>query len=563
MELREYLRTAWKWRWLIVLCTLCAGLASFVLSSQMPPVYEASVLLMSNQWANSLVDYSSVVGGEQMVETYQELLKTGPVLESAIARLDLPYSVRELRRRVKVRVVPQTELLELTVEDNDAQRAADVANEIALAFLLQRSNEHQLQELENRRQRLVEQIGDLEEAIDRGAAELEQLRASPGLLTQEELATLQGQQTEQRSTYAQLLSGYVTLRDMESRLLELVIVESAQPASEPVRPRKLLNTAVATTGGCALACALAFLLEYLNDAVEDVEEMRDLLSLPSLGTIPYFKGWQQDGPVRVTGEEWSALEGFHMLRTNIQFADVDDSVHTLLVTSPGPGDGKTSVVANLGVAMARDGRRVVLVDADLRRPRLHSAFEVPNLVGLTSLTLVPQERCIVETDTPNLYVLPSGPLPPSPSALLGSQRMAELIEELESFADIVLFDAPPVLAFADAMVLASQTDGVLLVVDSRSTRRDAAKRAVEMLRNVDTQVLGGVLNKTRDRSSGYYRYYHSDGRGRRKAFANRLRNVAEDVADRVRPNRVRQAAAGVGKRLRGAETKDLGEVVER
>jgi len=194
------------------------------------------------------------------------------------------------------------------------------------------------------------------------------------------------------------------------------------------------------------------------------------------------------------------------------------------VTSAGPGEGKTSVVANLGAVMAQNGRKVLLVDADLRRSELHRAFEVLNITGLTSLLLNDAERqeCIVETDIPNLYVLPGGPPPPNPSELLGSQRMAQLIEEFQAFADVVLFDVPPVLACADAMVLASQTDGVVLVIDSRSTRREAATRALEMLRNVEAKVLGGVLNKGRVRSSEYY-YYYSDGGKPKERFWTRWR----------------------------------------
>jgi len=159
---------------------------------------------------------------------------------------------------------------------------------------------------------------------------------------------------------------------------------------------------------------------------------------------------------------------------------------------------------------------VLLVDADLRRSHLHHAFATPNLTGLTSLLLndAKWEDCVVATDIPNLYVLPGGPLPPNPSELLGSQRMARLIDEFQAFADVVLFDVPPVLACADAMVLASRMDGVMLVIDSRSTRREAAAQALEMLRNVEAKILGGVLNKVRRRSSGYY-YYSDGGRPKR------------------------------------------------
>jgi capsular exopolysaccharide synthesis family protein len=152
------------------------------------------------------------------------------------------------------------------------------------------------------------------------------------------------------------------------------------------------------------------------------------------------------------------------------------------------------------------------------------------------------DRCIAETDVPNLYVLPSGPLPPSPEALVGSQRMRRLIEELGTRADVVLFDSPPVLACADAMVLASQTDGVVFVIDSGSTRRQAAKRALELLRNVDAKVLGGVLNKMHARSSEYY-YYHSDGRDKKKSLWARWTAPVREALGRTE-TRVRQQLFG-------------------
>ena len=509
MELKEYLQTLRKWWWVIVLCTLCAGIASFMVSSIMPPVYEARVLLVSNQLANTgIVDYSSLLGGQQVIETYRELLKTRPVLETTITNLDLSDSPQNLAKRIEVSVIPETQLLELKVEDNDAQRAADIANEIILTFLLQRSAEQQFQEIESHEQAIVEQMEALEQAIEQSEAKMEQLRASTGLLTEEELAEMQDQQSRQRATYASLLAAYLDIRAMKSRLLDVAVAESAYPPSEPIRPRKVLNTGVAGLSGGMLACVMVFLLEYLNDTRESADDLRETLSLPSLGEIPFVRSWQTNGRASVQAKDWPIGEAFRILRTNIQFANIDNTVRTLLVTSSGPREGKTSVIVNLGVVMAQNGRKVLLVDTDLRRSHLHRALGVPKSAGLTSLILqdADQHSCILETDVPNLYVLPSGPLPPNPSELLGSQRMARLIEELESFADVVLFDAPPVLACADAMVLASRVDGTILVIESRSTRRQAAVQALEMLHNVGAKVLGVVLNRVRVRSSKYYHY---------------------------------------------------------
>jgi non-specific protein-tyrosine kinase len=527
VELEEYIRTLLKWWWLILLCTLCAAIASYVVSDMMPPVYEANVKLMSNQSTNTgIVDYSSLLGGQQVIESYRELMQTRPVLETVIARLDLPYSPGELARRIEVNVIRDTQLLELRVEDNDAQRAADIANEIALTFLMQRPAEQQLQEIEDYEQTLVEQMVALEQAIERTEAEIEQSIASSGLVMQEEFSQMQLRQSQQQGAYANLLSGYLNIRAMKSRLLDVVVVEPAQAPKEAIRPRKLMNTAVAAVSGCMIACVLAFLLEYLSDTFDSTEEMREALALPGLGTIPFVKAWHKNGSAPVTGTAWPSAEAFGILRTNIHFANVDATVHTLLVTSSVPGEGKTSVAAHLGAAMARDGHKVLLVDADLRRSRLHRTFGVVNLTGLTSLLLNDAElqECIVKTEIPNLFLLPGGSAPPNPLELLGSQRMAQLIEEFQTFAEIVLFDAPPVLACADAMVLSSRTDGTVLVIDSRSTRREAAARALELLRNAEARVLGGVLNRASMRMSDHYYYYYSDDGKPKKRFWARWRS---------------------------------------
>jgi capsular exopolysaccharide synthesis family protein len=190
---------------------------------------------------------------------------------------------------------------------------------------------------------------------------------------------------------------------------------------------------------------------------------------------------------------------------------MDESVRTILVTSPSPGEGKTSVVVNLGIVLAQYGIKVLLVGTDLRNSSLHRVLDIPNKTGFTSLLLESGDlsSTVVNTYTENLYVLPSGPLPPNPSELLGSPRVVELIEELQAFAEIIIFDAPPVLVCADAIVLSSRVDGVLFVVDSTTTRKDAAVRALGRLVNVKANVLGVILNKAKVGSSEYS--YYSNG----------------------------------------------------
>ncbi len=201
-----------------------------------------------------------------------------------------------------------------------------------------------------------------------------------------------------------------------------------------------------------------------------------------------------------------AAEAYRTLRTNIQFSSLDKPLHTLLATSTAPDEGKSTTLANLAVTMAQAEQRVILVDCDLRRPWLHTLFGLPNDTGLTRLILE-QEADLPLHPTPvaGLSLLASGPLPPRPADLLGSRRMAALIERLKNEADMVLFDTPPVTAVTDAAVLATHLDGVLLVLQAGKTRRDRAREARRLLEKVKANIVGVVLNNARlETSCDYY-----------------------------------------------------------
>ncbi len=214
--------------------------------------------------------------------------------------------------------------------------------------------------------------------------------------------------------------------------------------------------------------------------------------------------------VTLTHPRSPAAEAYWTLRTNLYFSSLDHPLRTLVVTSPAPGEGKSAVLANLAVAMAQSEKRTIVVDADLRRPSLHELFGVPNERGLATM-FVDQAAMADPPLAPirgveGLWLLPSGPLPPNPAELLSTQRMERVIETLTARADVVLFDAPPVVAVTDAAVLGLKTDGVLLVMSAGQTRRDHAARAKELLEKVKVRVVGAVLNNAQVDNSlgGYY-----------------------------------------------------------
>ncbi|NJP37443.1 CpsD/CapB family tyrosine-protein kinase [Alkalicoccus luteus] len=205
-------------------------------------------------------------------------------------------------------------------------------------------------------------------------------------------------------------------------------------------------------------------------------------------------------------------EQYRTLRTNIQFASIDKPVRSILVTSSSPGEGKSTTVANLSIVLAQQDNKVLLVDTDLRKPTVHFSFQVPNQAGFTNVLTNQSSfnEMVFETSIANLDVLPSGPLPPNPSELLGSQRMKQFMQHVKDRYDYVIFDAPPVNAVTDAQILAGHTDGVVLIIRSGKTEEDHAERAVESLKKVDANLIGAVLNDRQMEQSQYY-YYYGEG----------------------------------------------------
>jgi len=202
-------------------------------------------------------------------------------------------------------------------------------------------------------------------------------------------------------------------------------------------------------------------------------------------------------------------EQYRTLRTNIQFASVDTELKTILVTSTGPNEGKSTTIANLAIVFAQQGKNVLLVDTDLRKPTVHYTFGLNNIRGLTSILTKQSDLLdsVDPTDIENLSIVTSGPIPPNPAELIGSLAMTTFIEEAKSHFDIILFDTPPVLAVADAQILSNNCDGTILVVSSGSTEINAALKARDLLHSSKGKLLGTVLNKVKANDSQYYYYY--------------------------------------------------------
>ncbi|MCM3630335.1 CpsD/CapB family tyrosine-protein kinase [Paenibacillus glycanilyticus] len=207
-------------------------------------------------------------------------------------------------------------------------------------------------------------------------------------------------------------------------------------------------------------------------------------------------------------------ETYRTLRTNIEFAAIDSALQVIMVSSAGPGEGKSTTIANLAVTYSQSDRKVVLIDADMRKPTAHKTFQISNRFGLSSV--ISQQSTLQEviqsTDIPNMDVITAGPIPPNPAEMLASKRMTALLDELRTMYDIILVDTPPLLAVTDAQIAATKSDGVVLVVDQGRVKRQFAQKAIQNLQNVNARILGVVLNNVKRRSNeeAYYYYYSAD-----------------------------------------------------
>ncbi len=321
--------------------------------------------------------------------------------------------------------------------------------------------------------------------------------------------------------YSSLLSDYESVRLARLKSTPNVVqVEVAREPSRPIRPRPLRNTLIGALAGLMVAGCVAFLVEYADNTIQGPDETTRRLGLPVLGYIPDLGPSDASAGRAVhllSSRQTPALDSFLFLRTNLELAGADKPFRTVLISSPGPDEGKTTVAVNLGAAIAQGGKRVTLVDADLRRPAMHRPFGLMLSPGLTECLRGPSDKPELHLSTPRecLAVLASGSMVQDPMDLLASPRMAALLALLRDQGDVVILDSPPV-SLPDTSVLVAHADAVLLVLRPGHTRVDAAQAAVEQLTRAGGNLIGVVLNRIpRDRLEyygGYMpyagRYYH-------------------------------------------------------
>lgn len=481
------------------------------------PTYEATAsVLLQPDLASALADDALTA---QLVQNQSEVevMRSRSVAE--LAEVELGHEPV-----ASFETVPETNVVKVTASAGDPATAASDATGYAEVYVDNRRRttlddlteatvvlQEQLERTQDELSTTEEPLRELEAQVAATGDELERAQLERQLATLDsqlapDLSTLRARETtlQQQVDDLNLTSQLTTTGGAR------VISEAVEPSS-PVEPQPVRNAVLALVAGSVLGLGLAFLLEQLDDHVHGSDEVEAATGgLPILGVVPRSRRRNRRGvasPVELPNDP-ALAEAFRSLRTAIQFVALGKPVRSIQVTSAGGADGKTTTVAGLAVTLAQAGKRVVVVDCDLRHPRIHDLFGVDSEVGLTSV--LTGEAAVGEAvhwveGPPGLALVPCGSVPPNPSELLAAERLRDVIAPLEEWCDFVLIDTPPVLPVADARVVAGAVDATLLVVAAERSKVKEVQLATDLLGQVDAPLVGVVLNQVpvKRRHAGY------------------------------------------------------------
>jgi non-specific protein-tyrosine kinase len=521
-DIRELLGVLRKRKWSILLITILTVGSALFFSFRQTPLYDSTAqVLVTPTNVNQLVQGVVPAAGLVSMDTEREIAASSAVAQLAAERLGTidagdaqaatAIDAGDVQAATTINVPTNTQLLEITFSSPDPAAAQVGARAVSESYL-----EFRGQSALDNAARVQSDVQDQLTKLDDHVAGL-----------QTDLAELPAGSPEAPGISAQISQGNSDIAFLRSKLVDLrtqsvdpgQIVAEAELPTSPSSPNHLRNGALALIVGLALAFGLAFLRERLDDRLAGREDFEMRLGAPTLAVVPKIAGWRRRDRTQLAAlaaPKGSASESYRTVRTNLQFIARDNSFKVLAVTSPSQGEGKTTTVANLAVTLTQTGKRVVALSCDLRKPRLHDFFALRNDVGLSSL-LSGQASVRDAAQRPagvaNLRVISSGPIPPNPAELLGSEEMESLLFNLRRLTDFIVIDTPPVLAVSDALVLAPNCDGFVVLADAGTTSASALTHAREQLEQVGANIVGGILNNFDPANAryypAYYRYYYA------------------------------------------------------
>ncbi|MGI8794247.1 MAG: polysaccharide biosynthesis tyrosine autokinase [Acidimicrobiales bacterium] len=500
LDLRDYLVVLRRQKWWIAAITGVVVLVALGLALQQTPVYKASAEILLRARATDTL-FNPQTGGyndpNRRLQTEIAVLQSSAVVKEAEKALGYEASVSASPRS-------NADIVVVSATSTDPSQAADVANAYATAYVEFRKQE-QVQDL-------ADTITGLQNQIDLLQEQINVIDAAAPRGTDPTNDPERQRLVNQQAAFRQQIDQFTVSKELQTG--GATVQTEAEAPTSPISPKPKRTGALALAVGLMLGVGVAFLREYLDDSVKEKDDLeRNLAGVTVIGLIPAIRDWKDHKRpmiVSQTDPKSPAAEAYRSIRTSIQFLGLDRPMDVLQVTSPSSSEGKTTTLANLAVTLAESGKRVVVVDCDLRRPRIHACFGLPNDVGFTNVLLGEIELADAAQRVPgdlDLFLLASGPLPPNPSEMLSSNRTAEVIESLRGFADVVLLDSPPMLPVTDAAVLSHRVDGMIVVATAGKTTGKSLIRTRELLAQVEAPVIGAVLNGVRSDSEGYAYHY--------------------------------------------------------
>ncbi|MDQ1372718.1 MAG: tyrosine-protein kinase [Actinomycetota bacterium] len=500
LDVRRYF-LALRRRWPVIAVTTAALVAlSLGYSLSQADVYEGEARVIVQPRATDTVfdaQNGPTLDPELTLQTEIQVIKSPPVRAAVRRRLGPVPKVRASR-------VGQTLMVAIAARSGSPARAAAVANAYARTYIDLR-HKQAVDDLLATASQIQAKVNETQQKI--GELEAQRAKAPSGqagaidarlqaLISQEALF---GQRLDEVQVQAALRSGGIQL------------AAAALRPTSPVEPSPIRNGVLALVLGLMLGLGLAAVLEYFDESVLTQDDLESAAAgLPVLGLIPAVHEWRKGGPhprtLTTTASSAPVAEAYRSLRTSVQLLGVDRPVQAVQVTSPTSGEGKTTTISSLAVMLANLGQRIVLIDADMRRPRLHQLFGTPNNVGLSSVLsgfATIEQAFLPAPGVANLWVVPAGPVPPNPAELLNERRRVEALATLKERFGVILIDSPPVLPVTDATLVAGWVDATLLVVRSGTTSTRQVRAAVDRLRAVDAPLAGTVLNGARLDAAGY------------------------------------------------------------
>jgi len=495
MDINAYLKPLLRWWRLIAISTMLAVVSSAISALFQPDQYVSKTTLMiGSAILNPNPDSGQLYIAQQLAPIYADMAKREPIQNATMKALGIDWLPQ-----YQTRVVPNAQLVEISVSDTNPQRAQIIANELANQLILQSPALSGSAKTGDRQDFIAQQLSDLQNQIQDTENKIEELQKNRiGLNSASQSANIQNDidvLTQKLNSLRQSYAGFLA-NSQEGALNILSVVEPANLPTNSVSTNKYLIIILAGLVGFTLGSGAAYLLEYLDRTIKTTSDVERIFNLPVIGYISEIEEEGNNAAYVAKKPDSIIAESFRLLRSNIEFFQISNPIKTILITSPNQGNGKTTIASNLAISISQGEQEVVLVDADLRRPAVHTALKMTKEPGLADVIRNKAEIQSVVRQPKNqaIHVITAGNVPPNVTEVIGSKRIASILSRLKDSFELVVVDAPP-LIISDSYNLASKVDGVILVIVPGETTIDQAKAIKEQLDRTEAKMLGIVFNK--------------------------------------------------------------------